>query len=139
MVAGFTVLNLAVNPAMTLTYDLIMSSAPAERSGTASGTAETGNELGIALGVAITGSIGAAVYRGPVPADVASQAARETLGGAVAAAEDLPDHLGAELLAPTRDAFTQGMRVTGVVLAVLLATVTVVVTTLLRGRADATG
>lgn len=131
VVIGFTVLSLAVNPAMTLTYDLIIGSAPPERAGTASGTAETGNELGLALGVAITGSIGAAVYRALLPADL-TPAARDTLGGAVAVAKTLPERAGEELLAITRDAFTQGMRVTGIVLAVLLATVTAVVTVLLR-------
>ena len=62
-VTGFSLINLALNPAMVITYDLIISSAPPDRAGTAAGTAETGNELGIALGVAIAGSIGAAVYR----------------------------------------------------------------------------
>ncbi|WP_130346771.1 MFS transporter [Herbihabitans rhizosphaerae] len=136
VVVGFTVLNLAINPAMTLTYDLIIGSAPPERAGTASGTAETGNELGIALGVAIAGSIGAAVYRGLVSGDslpaAAPPEARDTLGSAVAAAGNLPSGTGAELLAVTRDAFTNGMQVTGIVLAALLAGVTIAVARLLR-------
>lgn len=146
VIAGFAILNLAVNPATALTYDLIIGSVPPERAGTASGTAETGNELGIALGVAVAGSIGAAVYRSQVAADAlpadtppdAADAARDTLGGAVAAADSLPNDAGDQLLAVTHDAFMQGMNVASVVLAVLLAGVTVTVGTLLRnGRGEA--
>ncbi|OOC53975.1 MULTISPECIES: MFS transporter [Nocardiopsis] len=139
-VAGFTLLNLALNPAMVLTYDMIISSAPPERAGTASGTAETGNELGIALGVAIAGSLGAAVYRRQVtgaalPADTppeAVEAARDTLGGAVAAARELAGPSGGELLTVAREAFVQGMRVSTIALAVLLGAVTLTAAALLR-------
>ncbi|MFD6948621.1 MFS transporter [Nocardiopsis sp. TSRI0078] len=142
-VAGFTLLNLALNPAMVLTYDMIISSAPPERAGTASGTAETGNELGIALGVAIAGSLGAAVYRrrlsgATLPEDTppdAVEAARDTLGGAVAAAGDLAGPGGERLLTVAREAFVQGMQVTTVMLAVLLGAVTLTAALLLRGTA----
>ena len=87
----------------TLATDLIVGSAPPERAGAASAISETGAELGGALGIAILGSIGTAVYRGAmadaVPAGVppeAAEAARDTLGGAVAVAEQLPDQLGAD-------------------------------------------
>jgi MFS transporter, DHA2 family, multidrug resistance protein len=144
VVIGFALLNLGLNPAITLTYDLILTSAPPERAGTASGTAETGNELGIALGVAIAGSVGSAVYRRQVTEDALppglpaepTESARDTLGGAVAAARDLPDRVGEPLLALTRDAFVQGMQVTSVALAILLAGVTVMVTRLARHRPD---
>ncbi|GAA3740897.1 DHA2 family multidrug resistance protein-like MFS transporter [Spinactinospora alkalitolerans] len=144
-VIGFTVLSFAVNPAMVLTYDMIIDSAPPERAGTASGTAETGNELGIALGVAIAGSIGAAVYRRQLtgealPADTppeVAEAARGTLGSAVAAAEELPGQVGEQLFAVARDAFMQGMRLTTIVLAVLLAGVAITVAALLRGTGAA--
>ena len=65
-----------------------------ERAGAASAISETSAELGGALGIAIFGSIGTAVYRlamwesaaGNVPpGDM--EAARSTLGGAVAVAE----------------------------------------------------
>ncbi|SFO95384.1 MFS transporter, DHA2 family, multidrug resistance protein [Amycolatopsis arida] len=146
-ITGFVVLNLALNPAMVLTYDLIINSAPSERVGTASGTAETGNELGIALGVAITGSIGAAVYRARVSADVlpadtppaVADAARDTLGGAVAAAGELPAGVGEPLLAVTREAFLAGMQWASVALTVLLVGVTVAAAALLRGTGTGTG
>ncbi|WP_421671929.1 hypothetical protein [Saccharopolyspora spinosa] len=106
-VTGFRLLNLAMNPAKVLTYDLIISSAPPERAGTASGSAETGDELGIAVGVAIAGSIGAAVYRAQLAGDAipaatptaVAETARDTLASAVAAADELPAHGAAQLLA----------------------------------------
>lgn len=115
-VVGFTLLNLGINPAATLTYDLIIGSVPPERAGTASGAAETGNELGIAFGVALTGSIGAAVYRRLVtpealpqglPPDVV-EGARDTLGAAVAVADKLPARLAEPVLTVARDGFVQG-------------------------------
>jgi DHA2 family multidrug resistance protein-like MFS transporter len=144
--AGFVVVNLALNPAMVLTYDLVLASAPEERAGTASGTAETGNELGIALGVAIAGSAGAAVYRarmdgGALPEGIAGEAARaarETLGGAVAAAGDLPAGPAADLLAAARGAFLAGMAATAWGLAVVLVGLAVAVAVLLRERARPT-
>ncbi|GAA1089615.1 MFS transporter [Nocardiopsis composta] len=144
-VAGFTLLNLVLNPAMVLTYDLILTSAPPERAGAAAGAAETGNELGIALGVAITGSIGTAVYRRLLAGDAlpdgvppeAAASARDTLGGAVAAADGLPGATAEPLLAVAREAFVQGMQVATVLLAVLLAAVAATTGVLLRRRRPA--
>ncbi|MFN3340701.1 MAG: hypothetical protein ACK40Z_13465 [Dietzia sp.] len=48
---------------MTLTNDIIMSSAPPARAGRAAAISETAYELGTALGAAILGSVLAAVYR----------------------------------------------------------------------------
>ena len=66
---------------------------------------ETSGELGGALGIAILGSIGTAVYRTEVaeslPAGVpaaAADAARDTLGGALAIAQTLPDAVGTALV-----------------------------------------
>jgi DHA2 family multidrug resistance protein-like MFS transporter len=138
--AGFALLNVALNPAMVVTYDLILGSAPPAQAGSASGAAETGNELGLAFGVALGGSVVAAVYRaqltpGALPEALSPDAeasARETLGGAVASAETLPARVAAQLLDAARDAFLQGMRLTIVLLALLLATVAALVAMLLR-------
>jgi DHA2 family multidrug resistance protein-like MFS transporter len=119
LVIGSIVLALGVAPAVTLGTDLIVSTAPPERAGSASGISETGAELGGALGIAVLGSIGTAVYRNQVadgvPAgvpDEEAETARDTLGGAIEAAERLPDQLGTALLEAARDAFTTGMQVT---------------------------
>jgi DHA2 family multidrug resistance protein-like MFS transporter len=99
LVTGSVVLALGVAPVGTLATDMIVGSAQPERAGAASGISETSAEFGGALGIAILGSIGTAVYRSEVaeavPADVpteAAEAARDTLGGAVAATSS-PTHL----------------------------------------------
>lgn len=140
VITGFCLLNLALNPAMVVTYDLIITSAPPARAGTAAGTAETGNELGIAMGVAIAGSIGSAVYRqmvtpqtlpGGLPAG-AAEAARDTLAGALAAAEDLPGPIAGDVVALASSAFSQGMQITALLLAGLLTAVAITEAVLLR-------
>src|SRR5699024_7537619 len=50
-------------PMMTLATDVVVGSAPPERSGAASALSETASEFGAALGIAILGSIGTALYR----------------------------------------------------------------------------
>ena len=85
---------------------------------------ETSGELGGALGIAILGSIGTAVYRTEVadslpsgiPAEVAD-AARDTLGGALAIAQTLPDALGAALVAAAQVAFIDALHVVAAVAA----------------------
>jgi len=128
IVAGSTIFSLGLAPVITLANDIIIGTAPAVRAGAAAGISETTAELGGALGIAILGSIGAVVYRsrllGTAPAEVppvALDAARRTLGGAVAAARQLPDPAGAELLAASREAFTAGLRLTSLINAVLVA------------------
>jgi MFS transporter, DHA2 family, multidrug resistance protein len=139
LVVGSTVFAIGVAPAVTLSTDLVVGAAPPERAGAAAGISETGAELGGALGIAVLGSIGTAVYRGQVaravpaglPAHV-TDAARDTLGGAVAAAGQLPDRIGAPLLAATRVAFTHGLQVAAGISALVALGAAVMVGILLR-------
>jgi MFS transporter, DHA2 family, multidrug resistance protein len=141
-VAGFSVLTMAANPAIALTYDLVIGSAPPERAGSASGIAETASELGLALGVAVSGSIATAMYRSEVTFDAlpaglpegAGAAAQDTLGAAVNAAEQVPDGVGADLLELTRHAFTQGLHVAVVVNAAIVIVAAALVAVILRRR-----
>jgi DHA2 family multidrug resistance protein-like MFS transporter len=101
---------------------------------------ETSAELGGALGIAVLGSVGTAVYRGQMTDAIpigtppgAAEAARDTLGGAVAAAADLPAQVGAALLDAARQSFTQGLRATAAVSAALAVAVAVLTAALLRG------
>ena len=139
LVAGFVVFSLGLAPVFTLTTDVVLGAAPAERAGAASALSETGAEFGGALGIAVLGSIGTAVYRGRMEDRVlagvppeAAEPARDTLGGAVAVADRLPDPLGAALLDTAREAFVQGFHLTAWIGAVLMAGTAVLAAVLLR-------
>jgi DHA2 family multidrug resistance protein-like MFS transporter len=139
IVIGSVVLALGVAPVGTLATDIIVGSAPPERAGAASGISETSAELGGALGIAVLGSIGTSVYRSEVADAVPSgvppetaETARDTLGGAVAVADELPDRLGAGLLDAAREAFTQGLQLTAITSAALSLGVAILVMVLLR-------
>jgi MFS transporter, DHA2 family, multidrug resistance protein len=137
VVAASVVFSLGEAPVFTLATDLIVGTAPAERAGTAAAISETSSELGGALGIAILGTIGAAVYRSQVavPAAVPSQAAeaaQDTLGGAVATSEELPDPLATELLDSGREAFTSGLQLAALTSAVIAAATAAMVALLLR-------
>ncbi|MFH9552390.1 MFS transporter [Streptomyces sp. NPDC017435] len=109
--------------------DLALGAAPAERAGSASSLLETGTEFGGALGMAVLGSIGTAVYRHDMPGS-APDAARETLGGALAVADRFPG-----LATTAREAFTHGMQGAAIAGAVLLAGAAVLAAATLRGVA----
>ena len=142
IIIGSVVYSLGLSPVIILATDLIVGSAPVERAGVASAISETSSELGGALGIAVLGSIGTAVYRRQVsdaalaglPPE-ATEAARGTLGGALAVAEQLPDRLGAELLDSAREAFVRAFELTAAIsAAVAIATAIAVVALLPRGR-----
>jgi MFS transporter, DHA2 family, multidrug resistance protein len=141
LVTGSILFSLGLAPVATVATDLIVGSAPPERAGAASAISETSFELGGALGIAILGSIGTSIYRGVVgdalptglPAD-ASSAAQSTLGGAVAAAERLPDQMGVELLESARHAFAVSFEMTAAIGAVLALSAAVVAAIIVRGR-----
>jgi DHA2 family multidrug resistance protein-like MFS transporter len=132
-------LAVGVSPVITLATDIIVGSAPPEQAGAASGISETSAEFGGALGIAVLGSIGTAVYRNQVverlPADVppaAATATRETLGGAVAAAAQLPEPLAGTLVGAARQAFVHGLQLSSLIGAIGLAGTAVLVAFLLR-------
>jgi DHA2 family multidrug resistance protein-like MFS transporter len=139
VVVGSTVFSVGLAPLTTLSTDLMIGTAPAERAGAASAVAETTGELGGAMGIAVLGSVGTAVYRaqlaGTVPAGVpapAAEAARDTLGGALDAAQALPAQLGAALQDAAREAFTSGLHLVFAVNAGLTLAIAVVVAVLVR-------
>jgi DHA2 family multidrug resistance protein-like MFS transporter len=147
VVGGSVIISLGLAPVLALTTELIVGSAPPERAGAASGISETGAELGGALGISILGSIGIAIYRSDVasgmpatvPTEVAS-IARDTLGGAVGVAGQLPAQVGSAVLDVAREAFVQGMQVAAGISAVIAATVAVVAIAFLRSiRSGADG
>ncbi len=130
---GLAVIMFGVAPISVLGTALAVGSAPPEKAGSAAATGQTAYDLGLALGIAVTGSVAAAVYRDEVgrsaPAGIpaeAAQAARDTVGGATAAAESLPAGQAGQLLTAAREAFTAGLQTTawvGAGMAVLTITV----------------
>ncbi|HYU07982.1 MAG TPA: MFS transporter [Gemmatimonadales bacterium] len=135
LIAGSVIYSVGLSPVVILATDLIVGSAPVEKAGAASAISETSSELGGALGIAMLGSIGIAVYRSAmgdgVPAGLtpeAAEAARATLGGAVAVAKG-------ELLVTARAAFARAFQLVAVISAVLVLGLTPVAGFLLgRGR-----
>jgi len=119
------VISLGLAPVITLATELIVGSAPPEQAGAATGISETSGELGGALGIAILGSVGTALYRAEIadslPAGIpaqAAEAARDTLGGALAIAQDLPAELGGAVVAAAQTAFVDAIHLVAAVAAV---------------------
>jgi MFS transporter, DHA2 family, multidrug resistance protein len=139
IVTAIVILSLGLAPLFTLAADLAIASAPPERAGAASGISETSSELGGALGIALLGTLGTAVYRAragdTLPAELpheAAASASDTLGGAVAVADRLPQLLAADVLDPAREAFTHGLQVAAAVSGVLVIAAAGMIATLLR-------
>jgi DHA2 family multidrug resistance protein-like MFS transporter len=139
IVVGSVLFSLGTGPVFTLTNDLIIGSAPAERAGAAAGVSETAAELGGALGIAFFGSIGIAIYRSQIAERVpegvpaaAADVARDTLGGAVEVAGQLGDGTGSALVDAARDAFVSGLRVSAVISVVGTLGLALLATLLLR-------
>jgi MFS transporter, DHA2 family, multidrug resistance protein len=139
IVVGSVIYSVGLSPVVILATDIVVGSVPVERAGVASAISETSSELGGALGIALLGSAGMAVYRAHVaramPAGVpsdAAEAARGTLGAAVAAAARLPNGAGAELLEAAREAFTRSFEVTAAINGALAIATAVVAIVLLR-------
>jgi DHA2 family multidrug resistance protein-like MFS transporter len=139
VIAASVVISLGLAPVFGLTTELIVGSAPPERAGAASAISETASELGGALGISILGSIGVAIYRGEVarslPPDVPAAvavAARDTLGGAVGAAGELPTAIAQALLGVARQAFVEGMIIAAAIGAVVAVGVAILAIIALR-------
>ncbi|MFK8907016.1 MFS transporter [Streptomyces sp. YS-3] len=130
--------GLGAGLAFTVTADVILSSVPKEQAGAASAVSETAYELGAALGIALLGSVVTGIYRGfTAPADLpagVSDAAHDSLGGAVDAAARLPAEQAAPMLTAARDAFTDGFQTAAAVGSAVLFATAVAAWFLLRGQ-----
>jgi DHA2 family multidrug resistance protein-like MFS transporter len=142
VVAGAILLSLGLAPVFTLTNDLIVSSVAPERAGAASGISETGAELGGAVGIALLGSLGTAIYRmqmaEAMPVSMPAEAggvARDTLGGAVSVATQLPGEVGAALLDAARLSFTSGFHAAALISATIAIALAITVVVRLRNQA----
>ncbi|MGK5638129.1 MFS transporter [Streptomyces sp. URMC 126] len=137
VVLAFAVLSLGIGAAMTLTNELVLAAVSPDRAGAASGVSETAVELGAAFGIALLGSLTSALYRShlhrvdAIP-DTGMDKAREALSDAAAVAHQTGGGAGHALLDSARDAFTTGLRTTGLAAGVLLAVAAVLITYMLR-------
>ena len=140
IVAGSTIGAIGGGIVITLVTDIVVTAAPPECAGAASATSETSAELGGALGIAILGAVGSAVYQasavGRLP-DGTPGAASETVGGALAVSERLPELAAGQVAATARDAFEQALTVTASASAAVLLAASVLITMVLRPRASA--
>jgi DHA2 family multidrug resistance protein-like MFS transporter len=139
LVTASVVISLGLAPVFGLTTEMIVGAAPPEKAGAASGISETGAELGGALGIAVLGTIGVAIYRSTLgerlPADVplsTADAARDTLGAALVAAEELPQALGTAVVDVARDAFVQGMQLSAAIGALVAVSLAIFALVMLR-------
>jgi DHA2 family multidrug resistance protein-like MFS transporter len=142
LIGAFVALGIGIGAAETVSNELILSSAPSAKAGAASAVSETAYELGAVLGTAVLGGILTAMYRVQlvIPAgvpDAAADAARETLAGAVAAAESLPPGVGAALQDAAAHAFDSGVVVTALIGAGLIVVAGVIAATSLGGTRGA--
>lgn len=141
LLGALLILCLGVGSAETISNDLILSAAPADKSGAAAAISETGYEVGSLLGTAILGSILTASYqhnfRLPAEApglasDAANSRAGETLAGAVELAQTLPRPAAEAVTAAARAAFDSGVHVTAAIALVLMAGASVLAAVVLR-------
>jgi DHA2 family multidrug resistance protein-like MFS transporter len=139
VVVGWVIMSLGFGLTFTVSTDLVVGSAPAERAGAASALSETGAELGGALGIAVLGSLGMAVYRSQVAAALppgvppaAAEAAQDTLGSVAAMVAQLPSETGAALLAVARAAFAQALQLNAIIATVVMAGLAIMTAVMLR-------
>ncbi|TDD66502.1 DHA2 family efflux MFS transporter permease subunit [Actinomadura rubrisoli] len=104
------VLGLGTGLTLIPAMDALLASLPADQAGRGSGLVQTLRQTGGTLGVAGLGSLLSATYRDRLTTDGlprdAADAARDSVGGAAAVAERLPDPA---LLTSARDAYVHGM------------------------------
>jgi MFS transporter, DHA2 family, multidrug resistance protein len=95
---------------VTLCIDMVVTSAPPGRAGSAAGISETSTAFGGSFGIAILGSIWSFFYRRNMNGN--EEAARNTIAGAVAAQKKLPQ---SDILRQAREVFVHALHITAVV------------------------
>ena len=131
VMSAMGIYSLGLAPVFTLTTDLVVSAAPPAKAGAASALSETSSELGGALGIAVLGSLGTYVYRHAMEGtawNYLPPSARETIGGAVVAAQHMGGNSGAEFLMQSQNAFVKGLHIvalTNILIALAMAIATI--------------
>lgn len=120
LVLAFVIMGAGTSAAQTVSGELIISAAPADKAGAASAISETAYEFGAVLGTSILGGILTAWYRATlaVPSgvpDSLAEHAQETLAGAMNAAEELGGSVGEALRGAAAAAFDGGVTATSLI------------------------
>ncbi|MFG2308241.1 MFS transporter [Streptomyces sp. NPDC048566] len=132
--AALLVVGVGAGFSFTVTADVILSAVPKDQAGAASAVSETAYELGAALGIALLGSVVTGVYAGFTGPAGTPAAARESLGGAVEAAGNLPAPTAEAMLGAARQSFVDGLALASGAGAVVLLATAVAAWFLLRGQ-----
>lgn len=139
LVAATVVMSLGMAPVFTVGNDIIVSSAPPNRAGSAAALSETSAEFSGALGIAVFGGLGTLLYRhlladalphgaaAGVPLD-----ALGTLGSALSVAATLPAAEADALRAAAHAAFTDALRFTAACGTLLVLGASVIAARILR-------
>jgi EmrB/QacA subfamily drug resistance transporter len=117
MFVGMVLMGIGMGLAMAPATESIMGSLPPSKAGVGSAMNDTTRQMGGALGVAIIGSVFASVFRPGVAGDFAGAGvptdaiatARDSLGGAIQVASQLPGQLGNDLIYAAKSQFVDGM------------------------------
>jgi MFS transporter, DHA2 family, multidrug resistance protein len=138
LLTGLCIVMLGTSPVGTLSSQLVMSSAPPGRAGSAGSLSGASGEFGSALGVAVFGSLVTVFYGGHVrlPDGVSAAtatAANDSLAHAIDAAGRLPGSLAEQVLGAARFSFNAAVNNIAVLSAVLFAALAVLVIATLRG------
>lgn len=136
---GGVVLSVGVTAFLSLATDLTVAAAPMEQAGSAASLSEMSSELGAALSIAVLGTVGSIVYGSTlsIPPDVGAddaEQARQSLQNAAAAADALPDAVGAPLLEAAQSAFDAGQSTIAAAAAVALLLLAVLTALAATGR-----
>jgi MFS transporter, DHA2 family, integral membrane protein len=124
---GMAVTAAGMALAMSPTTDLLMSSVPTTKAGMGAAMNDTTRELGGSLGVAVLGSVLASQYAAHVssaasalPATAAASA-KSSLVGALHVAAELPANQAGTLVAAAKSAWMNGLSISMVVGALIIA------------------
>lgn len=135
VVAGFSLAYLGLGTIAALGTDLVVGSAPADKTGSAAAMSETVQDLGVSLGIAVLGSLATAIYRGAmldrIPEGLAPEA-HEAVGDSLWAASSVAAELPPGLIEEAQAAFTAGFSCAAVFSTVSVAVLAVLAAISLR-------
>lgn len=139
LVIGYIFLQIGAAPLPSLSSEIVIGSSPPEKAGSAASMLQTSGEFAFALGIAVLGSIGTVVYRDHVADSIpaalpesTAEASRDSLAGALAVAEGLPEQIGTTLLTGAREAFTEGVHAVAAASGAIILVIIILVVTRLR-------